>query len=1182
MARIPSVLFPLVVAGLLQQSHTVAAKKLSGLELERSILREIFDATNGHGWNDNTGWAEDLPDVCSWAGVECLRTPEEQEISDEENSIIGLYLGDNFLSGRTPESLWKLPSIKTLDFSYNPSLDVDFGTIPTDKPPPLEIINVRQTATTTTKGVSALQETILKLVLSENKFESSFPPELLELRKIETLVLSSCNLRGKIPDEENGGISKLSQLRIFDVYDNSFTGTLPSGLGGLVHLRSLIVSKNQFHGKIPSYVNDELVMLEQFWANFNDMTGEIPAFENQPSIYQIYLNGNSFSGNIPDTFLEAALTGPEGTGTTEKEIQINLGKNEFTGELPASLDRLEVLPITWRLGGNQFDAVPTELCDNANWNQGSVEEFGCQGLICPPNFYSAAGFYTEEDPCEPCWTSNYFGTFECFDQDDRAVLMDIYGKLGGENWVNNDGWRDAPRFVADDDYSGEWFDYCQWHGVECWEIGDGKDNRVRRVELGNNNLVGTMPENIFSIEHMTILDVSNNPSLTVSFRHIGLSEHIYSVNVGGTATKDYDGMQHASDFFKRLYGDNTPITGTVPSEITRIHNLEVLSLQECELNGELPHEIFAMSNLQELYLADNNFQGPIPDKWGSLVNLQSVSLAKNQFRGEIPESFGFSPSLKALSLKDQVAKGGGLSGSIPAFHKSMSLTHLILADNKLEGDLPNNLLAAAEGYARDEDLNSLFHIDLTNNKITGAVHASFERFENLDLYLEGNLISEIDERLCNMPNNSWMSGAVSAYGCDAILCPPGTYNHGGRRKYTDDACIPCKDTKKKQNDLLGIPSYLGQSSCDSDDSAGIVPLTPEEIEIGVDATPAAAQSYEREVLKEIFEKTGGALGKWKASDNWDEGEDFCTWYGIDCDENGSVSAIQLGANGMKGELPTSIWSLPNLVHLKIYGNELKIDFEGIEFARNLKTMGLDDTGLDNVDGISKARSLTTLNIAYNNLKGALPEELSRLVNLESLDVSHNKLSGELPSWIKNLVKLTSFAASYNAFAGQMPDFKSLNRMSYIDLSHNSLEGDLPPTLLSSGSAPQRKIVVNVSYNQIGGVIPGTLVWMENLSLQIQGNKITQVDPVLCNNVGWNDFDVRSFGCDAILCPVGTWNALGRQTNEDVPCEKCRGAKFMGSTTCGADTTTVSAGNSLSTSSSLALLVGLLSATYMLL
>ena len=1185
MVTIRSVLFPLLVAVALLQESASAKKKLTGLELDRSILQEFYTATNGHAWNQNAGWDHNTPDVCSWTGVECLvEQPQDGNDSSSNNNnensnrVIGIYLGDNFLSGRTPASLWKLQGLKTLDLSYNPALDVDFGSLPDPSsskgfaPPPLQTITVRQTATTSAKGVAALSDTIQKLVLSDCTFESQFPPDVLRLRKLETLGMSGCNLKGSIPDGDEDGISQLSQLRIFDVYENDLTGTLPQGLAGLVHLRNLVLSKNQFHGKIPSFVNDELVMLEQFWANFNDFTGSIPAFDKQPSIHKLYLNGNEFTGDIPDTFLEAAITGPEGAASSQENIMINLGKNDFSGIIPASLNRLSTLPISWRFGGNAWTGIAPGLCENTNWNEGSIAQFGCQGLICPPNHYSAAGYYTQDDPCEPCLSSNYFGTFECFDRDDRAVLMDIYAKLGGENWINNDGWKDAPREVADDDYSGEWYDYCDWYGVECWELGDAKDYRVRKLALGSNNLEGTMPENIFSIEHMTMLDVSNNPDLSVSFRHIGQSEHVFSVNVGGTKTKDFDGIQHASDFFRRLYADNTPISGTLPSEIPRIKNLEILSLQECDMNGELPNGIFAMTSLEELYLADNNFRGPIPDKWASLVNIQSVSLAKNAFRGAVPESFGFAPLLKALSLKDQVSKGGGLSGSVPSFHKSRSLTQLILADNKLEGDLPTNILLTAEGFSRDEKANSLFHIDLTNNKISGTVPGSFERFKHLDLYLEGNLISAIDEELCKVPNPSWMSGGVASYGCDAILCPPGTYNHGGRRQYNDDSCIPCSNKQQSNEQLAG---YLGQSSCgiggDNNDLAlGVANLSPEEVA----ATAAANESMERGVLKTFFVDTGGSDGKWTSSTGWEDSDNFCSWYGIDCDENGSVISIQLGSNGLEGPISSSIWTLPKLIHLKVYGNEISIDFDGVEGARNLRTLGLDDTGLTNLDGIAKARSVTKLNVAYNNLSGNLPEELSRLVNLQNLDVSHNKFSGELPSWIKNFVSLTSFAASHNAFKGQMPDFATLKKMTYLDLSHNRFGGDLPPTLLS-GSNPDQKIVVNVSYNEIGGIVPGTLNWMYRLSIQLQENKITGIDPRLCLNLGWNDFGVQSFGCDGILCAAGSWNSLGRQSTEEVPCEPCKSAKFLGAATCGAETSTISAANARSVSSLGATSVGLL-------
>jgi hypothetical protein len=67
---------------------------------------------------------------------------------------------------------------------------------------------------------------------------------------------------------------------------------------------------------------------------------------------------------------------------------------------------------------------------------------------------------------------------------------------------------------------------------------------------------------------------------------------------------------------------------------------------------------------------------------------------------------------------------------------------------------------------------------------------------------------------------------------------------------------------------------------------------------------------------------------------------------------------------------------------------------------------------------------------------------------------------------------------------------------------------------------------------------------------LQENEISGIDSDLCKTDGVNDFDALSFGCNGILCPVGTWNNLGRQSNEDVPCEPCKKAKFMGTTNCG--------------------------------
>jgi Leucine-rich repeat (LRR) protein len=466
-------------------------------------------------------------------------------------------------------------------------------------------------------------------------------------------------------------------------------------------------------------------------------------------------------------------------------------------------------------------------------------------------------------------------------------------------------------------------------------------------------------------------------------------------------------------------------------------------------------------------------------------------------------------SLLAVSLQDQITKGGGLTGSVHPYSTSLTLRSLILGNNKLEGDLPEDMLGSIEG-----DLPVT--LDLSNNLVTGKVHGSWTRFQRFELFLEGNFITEVEDHLCHQAD--WMSGSVGTFGCDAILCPAGTT--GGRRQFTDSTCDVCKNIDQN----VHLANYLGQATCDKD----------------------SEEMSERDILELLYDQLGGV--GWHAREDWMSEESVCDWYGIDCDENESVTSIQLGGNQLVGSFPTEIYLLPNLVHLKIYSNTIYFNFEGIENAKSLQTLSLDNTGLESLEGIGKARSLVQVNVGYNKLRGPIPEELSRLINLSSFDVSHNSLNGFFPYWLRSLVSLTTFTASHNKFSGPVYDFATLRDLIYVDVSHNQLTGSVPSTLFG-GVADDEKVVADLSSNKLSGTVPGDLSRLSRLSLQVEGNRISEVDEGLCQVEGWNDFGVQQFGCNGILCPAGTWNRLGRQSNEDAPCNPCRKAKYMGTTNC---------------------------------
>ena len=107
--------------------------------------------------------------------------------------------------------------------------------------------------------------------------------------------------------------------------------------------------------------------------------------------------------------------------------------------------------------------------------------------------------------------------------------------------------------------------------------------------------------------------------------------------------------------------DNTPLTGTIPSEIGLLTKLYYLSLSNTTLKGTIPTELGKLSNeLGKLSLDNNGLTGPIPTELGQLVNLRSLDLSSNRLSGPIPTVLGQLNQLRTLLLGENQ-----LEGSIP-------------------------------------------------------------------------------------------------------------------------------------------------------------------------------------------------------------------------------------------------------------------------------------------------------------------------------------------------------------------------------------------------------------------------------------------------------------------------------------------------------------------------------------
>jgi len=498
--------------------------------------------------------------------------------------------------------------------------------------------------------------------------------------------------------------------------------------------------------------------------------------------------------------------------------------------------------------------------------------------------------------------------------------------------------------------------------------------------------------------------------------------------------------------------------------------------------------------------------GEIPSEIGQLSNLETLVLSENQFVGPLPDMSGMQ-SLQSLLIDSYTSRSAGLSGPLPSFEELPNLREIYLNENSFTGTISNNFLSSVNNKYEG------IKVGLKGNRIEGELPRSLRNFSKLDIDLANNLITSIHSDLCDQ--SLWMAGYVEQYGCDAILCPVGYYNQFGRQ---DNSLVPCK--KCSGNDQS---PYLGATKCQ-----------------------AEVKSREREILEILYKSCGGS--NWKNKENWmNDDVDICHWYGIQCNDEGSVDSVLLGSNNVNGKIPKELFELKSLKWLWLYSNPIDFSFHGIGEATSLTSLLLDSTGLKSLDGIGQAYQLVDLEVRFNRLSGPIPDELTHLVNLETLSMSENDFTGTVPSFNK-LLRLKSLRISKNKLTGSLPSFASNYKLRTIDLSNNRISGEMSPNFLYSLS-DKETVFVDLSHNRIGGEVPEDLKRFDKMTLYLNDNFITDIHEELCYQSYWNDGDVGLYQCDAILCPPGTYAPTRGRDSQSSQCKTCNKAKYYGQSQC---------------------------------
>ncbi|XP_015056226.1 BRASSINOSTEROID INSENSITIVE 1-associated receptor kinase 1-like [Solanum pennellii] len=163
----------------------------------------------------------------------------------------------------------------------------------------------------------------------------------------------------------------------------------------------------------------------------------------------------------------------------------------------------------------------------------------------------------------------------------------------------------------------------------------------------------------------------------------------------------------------------------------------------------------------------------------------------------------------------------------------------------------------------------------------------------------------------------------------------------------------------------------------------------------------------------------------------------CTWFHVTCNNENSVTRVDLGNANLSGQLVPQLGQLQNLQYLELYSNNIS---------------GRIPNELGNLT------ELVSLDLYLNNLNGPIPPSLGKLQKLRFLRLNNNSLNEGIPMSLTTIVALQVLDLSNNHLTGPVPVNGSFSLFTPISFANNQLEvppvsppPPLPPTPSSSSS-----------------------------------------------------------------------------------------------------------------------------------
>ncbi|KAG2297960.1 hypothetical protein Bca4012_009150 [Brassica carinata] len=387
-------------------------------------------------------------------------------------------VSENSFTGSFPKSLFSIPSLRSVDLRDNQFTG------------PVEFVNT-----------SSSSSKLRFLGLSRNRFDGPIPESVSKFLNLRQLSISQNNITGSIPRS----ISKLVNLTDLHLSNNKLNGEVPGFVWRMTTMtlshnrfssfenssqetliQILDLSYNSLQGPFPHWIC-KLKGLRYLDLSNNLFNGSIhPCLSNSTvSLTELSLRNNSFSGVLPDIFLDAT-----------KLRSLDVSHNQLEGKFPESLINCNALQLVNVESNRIKDVFPYRL--------GSLPSLNV--LLLRSNEFYGPLYHRRH-------ASSGFQSLRVID----VSHNDFTGTLPPHYFSS---WRVMTTLTEGNDYMVNFIKYYSsdliiYRSMEM--VNKGVETRFERIQkdfraidFSGNRIHGKIPESLRYLKGLRLLNLSGN------------------------------------------------------------------------------------------------------------------------------------------------------------------------------------------------------------------------------------------------------------------------------------------------------------------------------------------------------------------------------------------------------------------------------------------------------------------------------------------------------------------------------------------------------------------------------------------------------------------------------------------------------------------------------------------------